>query len=255
MFQIIDTDKKTKTKTAVITGASGDIGKAVAVRMAQEGWDLALQAFEHMTVLEDLVEDLGAQGRKIKAYRLDLGSPADCTAFATAVLQDFTNIDCLVNNAGIASQKLLTDLSEEEWQNIQNINLGSCYRLSKAFIPQMLSRQQGIIINISSIWGQVGASCEVAYSASKAGLIGFTRALGKELGPSGIRVNCICPGVIEGKMNRQLSRAELQELLDATPLSRMGKPQDVAAAVAFLASDDAAFITCQDFAVDGGFAL
>lgn len=160
----------------------------------------------------------------------------------------------MINNAGIACQKLLTDLSEEEWQNIQNINLGSCYRMSKAFIPQMVSRQSGVIINISSIWGQVGASCEVAYSASKAGMIGFTKALGKELGPSGIRVNCICPGVIEGKMNGQLNSEERVALRAATPLSRLGKPEDVAAAVVFLASDEASFVTCQEFAVDGGFA-
>lgn len=254
MFQMIYTDDKTQNKTAVITGASGDIGRAAAIRMAKDGWNLALQAHSNMTAVEDLATHLSAQGLKVKAYQLDLGSPAACEAFAKEVLLDFMRVDCLINNAGIACQKLLTDLSEEEWQNIQNINLGSCYRMSKAFIPQMVSRQSGVIINISSIWGQVGASCEVAYSASKAGMIGFTKALGKELGPSGIRVNCICPGVIEGKMNGQLNSEERVALRAATPLSRLGKPEDVAAAVAFLASDEASFITCQEFAVDGGFA-
>lgn len=254
MFQSQEKLNTSRVKTALITGASGDIGQAITRRLAEEGWNLALQAFQHEQVLEPLLRELADKNLQIRVYKTDLSQETACLDLVAKVLRDFPEIYCLINNAGVAQQKLLTETSEADWQGVQSINLDAVYRLSRALIPQMIMRQDGCIINIASIWGQVGSSCEVAYSTSKAGLIGFTKALGKELGPSGIRVNCICPGVIEGKMNSRLAAADLQALREATPLWRLGRASEVAAAVAFLASEDASFITCQAIAVDGGFA-
>jgi 3-oxoacyl-[acyl-carrier protein] reductase len=161
----------------------------------------------------------------------------------------------LVNTAGVAQIKLFTDLSDAEWRRMIDTNLSSAFYVSRAIAKGMITRQWGRIINVGSMWGKVGASCEVHYSASKAGLRGLTMALAKELGPSGITVNCVEPGVIETDMNAALDDETKKELCDATPLCRMGSPLDVAAAVAFLSSDEAGFITGQMLGVDGGFAV
>ena len=164
-------------------------------------------------------------------------------------------MDVLVNNAGIAQIKLFTDVTSEEWQRMIDTNLSSAFYLTRTVAPDMIARQYGRIINVGSMWGKVGASCEVAYSASKAGLRGLTMALAKELGPSGITVNGVEPGVIDTDMNAALDEAARAELCEQTPLCRIGQPQEVAALIRFLASDDASFITGQMIGVDGGFAV
>ena len=155
----------------------------------------------------------------------------------------------------IANYALVTDVTEQEWQKLLGVNLSGAFYCAQAVLPYMVKQKQGAIINISSVWGVCGASCEVAYSATKAGLIGFTKALAKEVGPSGIRVNCIAPGVIETKMNADFSENTMQELKYATPLGRTGTPEEVAKLALFLASTNAEFITGQTICVDGGFAL
>ena len=167
----------------------------------------------------------------------------------------FGNVDILINNAGIAEQKLFTDISFDDWNRIISVDLSGCFNCSKAITPFFVHQHSGSIVNISSVWGIVGASCEVHYSAAKSGVIGMTKALAKELGPSGIRVNCIAPGVINTEMNGHLSNDTLCSLADDTPLCRIGDPSEVAEAVLFLASDKASYITGQVLSVDGGFAL
>ena len=163
------------------------------------------------------------------------------------------NCDVLVNNAGISQIKLITDVTDSEWRRMLDVNLTGAFIMSRRVLPNMIHRKSGSIVNISSVWGVVGASCEVHYSAAKAGLIGFTKALAKEVGPSGIRVNCIAPGVIAGKMNSRLTRSELALLADETPLGRIGTAREVAGAVRFIAG--AGFITGQVLGVDGGFGV
>ena len=170
-------------------------------------------------------------------------------------LEQLGGIDVLVNNAGISLCSLFTDTTYEQWQSIIDTNLTSAFTLSRDCSREMIRKHSGSIINIGSVWGRCGASCEVAYSASKAGLRGLTQALAKELGPSGIRVNCIEPGVIDTDMNAEHSKETMDELCEETPLCRIGKPEDVAEAVYFLSSDRSSFITGQIIGVDGGFAL
>jgi 3-oxoacyl-[acyl-carrier protein] reductase len=165
-----------------------------------------------------------------------------------------SEFDILINNAGIAEQKLFTDITDSDFDRMFDINIKSVFRITKSVVPSMIRKKRGCIINISSVWGITGASCEVHYSASKAAVIGFTKALAKELAPSGIRVNCIAPGVIDTEMNAHLSPETLKELIDETPLGRIGTPADIAGAAYFLSSDDAAFITGQVLTVDGGFS-
>ena len=167
------------------------------------------------------------------------------------MFENIPELDVLVNNAGISYIGLLTEMSYEEWKEVIDTNLGGCFLTCKYAITGMISRKRGKIINISSVWGVHGASCEVHYSAAKAGLIGFTKALAKEVGPSGIRVNCIAPGVIQSEMNAHLSAEEMQELIDSTPLMKIGTGRDVAQAALFLA--EAGFVTGQTLGVDGGF--
>ena len=170
-------------------------------------------------------------------------------------LKEFNKIDVLINNAGIAEQKLFTDITPNDFQKMLNVNIGGVFNCCKCVVPNMISRKSGNIINISSMWGQVGASCEAAYSASKGGVIALTKALAKELGPSGIRVNSVSPGCIETDMMARFSPAELDALRDETPLESLGSPADVAWCVRFLASPAARFITGQTIGVNGGFII
>ena len=161
----------------------------------------------------------------------------------------------LVNNAGIAGQQLVVDMKEDEWCDMLNVNCSGAFRMTKEVLPYLLEGEQKAIVNVSSMWGITGASCEVHYSAAKAGLIGFTKALAKELGPSGIRVNGVAPGVIDTDMNAEISQEDIEALAQKTPLCRIGKPDEVASAIYFLSCEDSSFITGQILSVDGGFVV
>lgn len=204
---------------------------------------------------EALAEELAALGVPVKVYVCDVAQREQVQAMTAAFLREFGRIDVLVCNAGIARQELFTDITEASWREVMGVDLDGVFYCAQAALPDMLHRKAGKIITLSSMWGQVGASCEVAYSTAKAGVIGLTKALAKELGPSGITVNCVAPGVIDTEMNGNLPQDIKDELAEETPLERLGTPEDVAQAVWFLASSAGDFFTGQVLAPNGGFLI
>lgn len=237
-------------KRVLISGGSRGIGRAIVEYFVARGDAVAFIYRSNDEAAMAVSEQTGAQ-----AIRADLSDAAEAVRAAEEAMEALGGVDVLVNNAGLASIGLFTDVSDADWRRMMDTNLSSAFYLSRAVAPGMISRKWGRIVNIGSMWGKVGASCEVAYSAAKAGLRGMTMALAKELGPSGITVNCVEPGVIETDMNAALDQETKEALCDETPLCRMGQPREVAAAVGFLASDEAGFITGQILGVDGGFAV
>ncbi|MBQ0111011.1 MAG: 3-oxoacyl-ACP reductase FabG [Oscillospiraceae bacterium] len=239
-------------KTVIITGSSQGIGAACAVEFAQKGYNVVINYNNSETLARNLCDSLKNSGAKCIAIGADVTYTGEVESLVKQTVSTFGGIDILVNNAGIARQQLVQDISDRDWNEIIGVNLTGTFNVTRAVVPYMLSKKEGSIVNVSSMWGQVGASMESAYSAAKAGVIGFTKALAKELGPSGIRVNCVCPGVIETRMNRNLTIETIEQLSDDTPIGRLGTPQEVAAAIRFLADDNAAFITGQILGVNGG---
>lgn len=237
-------------KTVLITGGARGIGRAMVERFASDGWQVAFTYINSSEHAELLSASTGAV-----AIRADSRDASASVSAVSKTLECFGRIDCLINNAAVSSYSLLTDLTLDEWRECIDVSLTGAFIYSKAVIPDMLKRKRGRIINITSMWGEVGSSCEVHYSAAKAGLIGFTKALAKELGPSGITVNAIAPGVINTDMNKSLSDEDLDALREQTPLMRIGEPAEVASAAAFLASEEADFITGAVLNVNGGFVV
>ena len=234
----------------LITGGSRGIGEACVRAFSGRGDSVAFLYRSNHERAKTLAEETGAI-----AICADVSNATLATDATQKAIECLGGIDVLVNNAGIAQIKLFTDITNNDWRQMIDTNLGGAFYVSREAAKVMIAQHFGRIINVGSMWGKTGASCEVHYSASKAGLRGLTMALAKELGPSGITVNCVEPGVIETDMNAALDEETKRELCDATPLCRMGSPMDVAAAVAFLASDEAGFITGQMLGVDGGFAV
>ena len=237
-------------KTALVTGGSRGIGAAVCRRLTEDGLRVVVHYNQNKGKAEALVRELTE-----KTGLPHLALPAELAERAQVeeLFRLAGPVDVLVNNAGIAQQKLFTDITEDDWRRMFAVDVDGVFRCCQCALPHMIHEKSGCIINIASIWGEIGASCEVHYSAAKAAVIGLTKALAKELGPSHIRVNCVSPGVIDTEMNAMFDKETMRDLCESTPLGRIGSPEDIAAAVSFLASDAASFITGQTLSVNGLF--
>ena len=239
-------------KTVVVTGASRGIGRAVSIYYAQNGFNVCICCRKNSEMLEKVRQEILNYGVECIAYTGDIGNFQKCETFFKLIAQSYSKIDILVNNAGTSHIGLLQDMSPDEWHNIVEANLTSVFNCCKLAIPIMLSRHAGKIVNISSVWGCVGASTEVAYSATKGGINSFTKALAKELAPSNIQVNAIACGIIDTDMNGFLNDDELQGVLDEVPAGRIGKPEDVAK-LAFDITNTSDYLTGQVIKLDGGW--
>ena len=241
--------------SVLITGASRGIGAACARRFAAAGYAVAINYHRGQREALALAGEINAAGGQAIALRADVGDSAAVACMVDNVLENFCQLDILVCNAGVARQGLLTDFSDQDWRNIFQVNVDGVFYCCRAVLPHFIHRKAGRIITLSSMWGVTGGACEVPYSASKAAVIGLTRALAKELGPSGITVNCVAPGVIDTDMNAHLTAEDLDALREETPLGTIGRPEDVAESVFFLASPAASFITGQVLSPNGGICI
>ena len=242
-------------QVALVTGSSRGIGRGIALQLAREGWDICVNYIQHREAAEDVVSQIRTLGRDAIAVQADVADGQAVFAMVKTAEEQLGPISLLVNNAGVAGQALFEDITDEMWNRYMGVNLGGARNTIRAVLPHMLHEKAGCIVNISSMWGLRGASCEVTYACTKAALIALTRSLALELAPSHIRVNCVAPGVIDTDMVQVLGQDVLEELAQQTPLGRLGTPADIAHAVAFFASEKASFITGQVLTADGGFIV
>ena len=243
------------SKVALITGASRGIGRSIALELARSGISVAINYNSSYEKAKELLCKIKEFNENVNMYKADVSNEIEVSEMIHKIESDLGKIDILINNAGISQIGLFTDMTSDERDRMIGVNLIGAMNVTKAVLPSMIRHKCGNIINISSMWGEVGASCEVVYSASKAGLIGFTKALAKEVAPSGIRVNCISPGVIDTDMNSELTASDIEELIDGIPLKRIGTPNDIAKAVGWLISDSAEYITGMVLSVNGGMVI
>ena len=242
-------------KVALVTGASRGIGRATAEAFARAGYQVAANYCRSKEQIEQFSAQMEREGCAVIPVQADVSDPEQVERMVQTVQRQFGHIDVLVCNAGIARQGLLTDFSPADWRQMMSVNLDGTFYCCRSVLPGMIRRQSGCIITTSSIWGITGASCEVPYSAAKAGIIGLTRALAKEVGPSGIRVNCIAPGVIDTEMNGNLTPEVMAQLREETPLGTIGTPKQVADLALYLAGEGASFLTGQVIRPTGGFLI
>lgn len=242
-------------KYALITGASGGIGAATARAFAQAGYGVAIHAHRNVDKLHALAQELSALSVPVLEVCADLSDPVQAKSMVDNVLEKFCQLDILVCCSGLSHVGLVTDIDPQQWKTLFGVNVDGMHYCCQAVLPHMVHRKEGCILTVSSMWGQVGASCEVAYSATKGAVIAYTKALAQEVGPSNIRVNCIAPGVIATEMNAHLSAEDMAALADETPLGRIGTPEECAACALFLASEGASFVTGQVLAPNGGLVI
>lgn len=240
-------------KTVLITGSSRGIGKCIAENLANEGFNVVINYNKSEKEAKQIKKELKEKGKSIEICKADVSNRDEVKKLVKFTLDKFKNIDVLINNAGIAKLQMFNDITDEDWQDMLNTNLNSVFYTTQEVLPNMIHNKNGCIINISSIWGMVGASCEVAYSVSKAGINGMTKALAKELGLSNIRVNAIAPGVIDTQMNNSLDQAIKEEIKNDTPLNKIGKPIDIYRCVKWLIEDE--FTTGQIISPNGGYVI
>ncbi len=242
-------------KVALITGGAKGIGKTTAALFAANGYTVAVNYNTSKNSANDFVAYLNENNYSGMIVKADVSDRKQVDSMIEKVLDNYGRIDILINNAGIAQQKLFTDISEEEWGRMFSVNVYGIFHTCQSVLPNMLARKSGKIINISSVWGIVGASCEVHYSAAKAAVIGLSKALAKEVGPSNISVNCVAPGVVDTGMIADLNKDEIQDLIEQTPLQKLGTADDIAELLLYLASEKADFITGQVISPNGGFVI
>ncbi len=239
--------------TAIVTGGSRGIGAEIARELGAMGFAVAVNYARSRAAAEAVAEEITAAGGCAAALSGDVSDPEQAERLVRAAAEQLGPVELLVNNAGISHFSLAQDTADADWRRVFAVNTDGVFHMCRAVLPSMIARKAGRIVNIGSMWGQVGAACESAYAASKAAVIGYTKSLAKELGPSGILVNCVCPGLIDTEMNAHLAPEELAAVVEETPVGRMGCPKDVARVVAFLAQDD--FLTGQVLGVNGGLVI
>ena len=242
-------------KIALVTGSSRGIGRAIARELAREGWKVCINYRVRRDCAESLLEEISAFGGEAMIYGADVSRREEVNAMVAAIESNWGAVSLLVNNAGVAGQALFQDVTDELWHRYFSVNVDGAFHAIQAVLPPMLREHAGCIINVSSMWGLRGASCEVTYSCTKAALIAMSRSLALELAPTNIRVNCIAPGVIKTDMLDALPAEVLPQLAEETPLRRLGTPEDIAHLAVFLASDKSSFITGQVITADGGFIV
>lgn len=240
-------------KIVIVTGASRGIGKEIAKELAIKGYTVVANYNKSENQIKELQKELSEKNVNIDIFKADISKRSEAKELVKYVLEKYNKIDILINNAGISQIKEFTQITDEDWKNMINVNLNSVFYMTQEVIPNMIHNKKGCIINMSSIWGQIGASCESHYSVSKAGIDAMTKSLAKELGPSNIRVNSIAPGIIDTEMNKHLSLEELEYIKEEIPLQRIGKVNDIEKCAEWLIEDD--YITGQIISINGGWSI
>lgn len=240
-------------KIVLVTGGSRGIGAGIVKLLVENGYKVILNYNKSEKCAQEIKKQLQEQNIEIDIIKADVTNKDEINYMINNIIDKYGKIDVLINNAGIAQEKVFLDISDEEWQKMLDANLNSVYYCTKMVLPHMLNRKEGCIINISSIWGVTGGSCEVAYSTTKAAINGFTKALAKEMGPSNIRVNCIAPGIIDTDMNKNLSKEDIEQIKEEIPLNKIGNARDIAKCAKWLIEDS--YTTGQIINVNGGWFI
>ena len=241
------------SKTAIVTGGSRGIGATIVDSLAKEGYNVVLNYNKSEETAKKMKEEFTNSGYNVEIFKADVSKREEVKKMVEFTLSKFKNIDVLINNAGISQIMLFTDITDEDWNNMISVNLNSVFYTTQEVVKNMIHNKKGCIINISSIWGITGASCEVHYSVAKAGVDAMTKSLAKELGPSNIRVNSIAPGIIDTEMNKDLNSKDIDIIRDEIPLNKIGKPKDIARCVKWLIEDE--YTTGQIIGVNGGWLI